>query len=146
MTAKPVLCAVDVSNPDEDIDTLREAGRMARLNDAQLDVITVLPDMGMSVIGGYFDPSHHDKAVAEAKRLMRDMVEKALGGAETNKNIRHLVATGRAYEEVLKTARAAGSGLIVIGVAKKLEMSDYILGPNAERVVRHARCSVYVVR
>jgi nucleotide-binding universal stress UspA family protein len=55
------------------------------------------------------------------------------------------VATGKAYEEILHAAREAGSDLIVIG-SHKPELRDYLLGPNAARVVRHSKCSVYVVR
>ncbi|MDX1785170.1 universal stress protein [Roseovarius sp. ZX-A-9] len=143
-SGKPVLCAIDVSNKGLDANVLQEAARMAKMNDAQLDVITVLPDLGMSIVGGYFDKDHHEKALAQASALMREMIEEALG-PEANASIRHLVATGSAYEEILKAAKAADSGLIVIG-AQKPDLHDFLIGPNASRVVRHANCSVYVVR
>ena len=145
MTAsRPVLCAVDISNKDRDHDVLRMAKRLADLDDAQLDVITVVPDFGMSVVGSFFEEHHHEKALEEARRLMNELVEEVLG-AEANKNVRHVVATGSAYEEILSAARKAGSGLIVIG-AHKPDFADYLLGPNAARVVRHSNCSVFVVR
>ncbi|MGC9369953.1 MAG: universal stress protein [Paracoccaceae bacterium] len=140
----PVLCAVDVSNKGQDIEVLKAAARMAEMEGAQLDVITVVPDYGMSVVGSYFDPKHHDKAVAETKRLLNDLVEQAIG-AEANQKVRHIVATGRAYDEILHVAKTDGAGLIVIG-AHKPDFKDYLLGPNAARVVRHSKCSVLVVR
>ncbi len=143
-SGKPVLCAVDVSNKGLDNIVLREAARMAKINDAQLDVITVLPDLGMSVVGGYFEKDHHEKARVQAGILMRDLITQVLG-EEANTSIRHIVATGSAYEEILRAAKAAGTGLIVIG-AHKPDLHDFLLGPNAARVVRHAKCSVYVVR
>jgi nucleotide-binding universal stress UspA family protein len=66
-------------------------------------------------------------------------------GEEANKTVRHLVSTGNAYDEILRAAKADGAALIVIG-AHKPDFSDYLLGPNAARVVRHAKCSVMVVR
>ncbi|UXX85105.1 universal stress protein [Roseovarius pelagicus] len=141
---KPVLCAIDVSNKGLDDNVLKESVRMAGINNAQLDVITVLPDLGMSIVGSYFDKDHHEKALAQATKLMRDQIEASLG-AEANASIRHIVATGNAYEEILKAATAAETGLIVIG-AHKPDLHDFLLGPNASRVVRHAKCSVYVVR
>ena len=144
MTSRPVLCAVDISNKDRDTDVLKMAQKMARLDDAQLDVITVVPDFGMSVVGGFFEPHHHEKAVEEAQRLLSEVVADALG-EDTDANVRHLVATGNAYEEILKAAEVAGTGLIVIG-AQKPDFKDYLLGPNASRVVRHSECSVLVVR
>lgn len=144
MSTKTVLCAVDISNDNSDLNVLQIAAQMAKMDDAQLDVITVLPDYGMSVVGAAFGPSHHKKAEEEAKRLLNELGTEALG-AEANAKLRHIVATGTAYEEVLKTAEAGGATLIVIG-AHKPDFKDYLLGPNAARVVRHSDCSVYVVR
>jgi nucleotide-binding universal stress UspA family protein len=141
---KPVLCAVDISNEDRDAKVLARAAQLAEMDGAQLDVITVVPDYGMSVVGSYFDSHHHEKAVEEARRRLNELVEETLG-AEANEKVRHIVATGNAYDEILHVASADGAGLIVIG-AHKPDFKDYLLGPNAARVVRHSECSVYVVR
>lgn len=53
----PVLCAVDVSNPHRDANVLRAAARMATLDAAKLDVITVMPDYGLSVVGSFSTPA-----------------------------------------------------------------------------------------
>ena len=139
-----VLCAVDVSNGDDDLNTIRTAARMARLYNIQLDVISVLPDYGLSQVGSFFDADHHEKMEAEAKDLLNALVTKALDASQNSK-VRHVVATGRAYEEVLKLAEKSNSALIVVG-AHTTDLSSYLLGPNAARIVRHAKCSVYVVR
>ncbi len=144
MTSRPVLCAVDVSNKDSDVEVLKFAARMAALDDAPLDIITVVPDFGLSVVGGFFEDEHHKKAVEKAQSMLNDLVETVLG-SDANANIRHIVATGNAYEEILKSANLANTGLIVIG-AQKPDFKDYLLGPNAARVVRHSDCSVLVVR
>lgn len=142
--SRPVLCAVDISNKDEDAAVLTMAKRLADLDGAQLDMITVVPDYGLSVVGSYFGKDHHDKAVDEAQVRLAELGARTLG-AEANNSVRHLVATGNAYDEILRAAKKAGTGLIVVG-AHKPDFTDYLLGPNAARVVRHARCSVFVVR
>jgi len=139
-----ILCAVDISNGEDALKTLREAGQLAELHNAQLDVVAVVPDFGMSQVGSFFSKDHHDKMVDEAKEHLNALVSKALG-EEKNSKVRHVVATGRAYEEVLNLANKTEPLLIVVG-AHKADLTDYLLGPNAARVVRHARCSVYVVR
>ena len=58
---------------------------------------------------------------------------------------RRIVAEGRIYQEILKAADAIKADLIVLA-AHRPELSDYLLGPNAGKVVRHAKCSVMVVR
>lgn len=139
-----ILCAVDVSEGREDNPVLKEAAKLAALNNAQLDVVTVLPDYGTSWVGSFFEPHHHEHAVEEARQALDEMIGKALGESR-NEKVRHLVLTGNTYEEILKAADEIGSELIVIG-AHKPDIKDYLMGPNAARVARHAHCSVYIVR
>ena len=49
------------------------------------------------------------------------------------------------YAEILAVAEEAEADLIVVG-SHRPAMKDYLLGTNAARVVRHARCSVLVAR
>lgn len=144
MTQKTILCAVDISNDHRDANVLQQAAKLAALEGGQLDVITVVPDFGMSMVGSFFNKDHQSQMLSEAKARLKQVVTDTLG-AEADKSVRHLVATGNAYEEILKVANADKADLIVIG-AHKTEISDYLLGPNAARVVRHSSCSVYVVR
>lgn len=139
-----VLCAIDISNENRDANVIRQAAALATLEDAQLDVITVVPDYGMSMVGQFFSKDHQAKVLEEAKDRLRKAVSDELG-ADAGGKVRHIVATGNAYEEILKVAKKDGADLIVIG-AHKDSVSDYLLGPNAARVVRHSNCSVYVVR
>lgn len=139
-----ILCAIDVSEPEHDRKVLRIAAKLAQMDGAQLDIITVVPDFGMSVVGQFFDQDFHDKAVEKARALLNDFAVEVIG-EEANRAVRHIVATGKAYEEILHAAHEAGSDLIVIG-AQKPHLRDYLLGPNSSRVVRHSDCSVYVVR
>ncbi len=141
---RSVLCAVDISNGEIDVPVLEKAAKLADLENAQLDVVTVLPDFGESWVSGFFQSGFHEKALEEAQQKLAEMCVATLG-KDRNEKVRHVVATGTAYQEILKTAEGAGSDLIVIG-AHKPDFKDYLLGPNAARVVRHSTVSVYVVR
>lgn len=142
--SKPVLCALELSDLATDEKVLTQAARLAELDGAQLDVLNVLPDFGESWVSGFFEQHHHEKAVKDTTRRLGELCDRLLG-ADRNAKVRHLVATGTAYQEILRVAEKAGSGLIVIG-AHKPDLKDYLLGPNAARVIRHSDCSVFVVR
>ncbi|SLN25760.1 Universal stress protein F [Roseovarius albus] len=144
MSIKTILCAIDVSSNDRDAKVLKQAARMAEVEGAKLDVITVLPDFGMSLVGSFFDSEFHEKAVEHAHDALQDAVSEALG-ADTNENIRHIVATGNTYEEILKLAEASEADLIVVG-AHKPDLAEKVLGPNSARVARYAKVSVMIVR
>lgn len=139
-----VLCAVDINRPDEEARVLKIAKQMADLDGSQLDVITVVPDFGATVVGAYFKDHHVQTAKDGASDLLDKFTEEAIG-KEASDELRHIVAIGNVYEEVLKTAKLSKANLIVIG-AHRPDFKDYLLGPNAARVVRHSQCSVYVVR
>ena len=53
--------------------------------------------------------------------------------------------SGGVYHELLRDATEWRADLIVVGSHRPV-MSDYLLGSNAKTIVRHAQCSVLVVR
>jgi len=59
--------------------------------------------------------------------------------------VQHIVADGTIYKTIIDTAEDIGADLIVMG-SHRPELQDYLLGPNAARVVRHSSKSVLVVR
>ena len=59
--------------------------------------------------------------------------------------IQHIVGHGSIYQEILSCAKKIGADLIVMA-SHRPELEDYLIGPNASRVTRHANCSVMVVR
>ena len=142
--SKSILVAVDVSESDHDICVLQTAHALAKMQDADLILMTVVPNFGMSIVGSFFEKDFHDKLVAKTKESLHAMLDKAVDDAN-DKKIRLVVATGTAYEEILEFTKKIDCDLIVIG-AHKPDLKDYLLGPNAARVVRHAKQSVYVVR
>lgn len=139
-----ILCAVDINRPQDEHVVVQKAARLAAAEGAQLDVITVMPDFGMTVIGAYFQDHQVESATEKANELLRKLTKDALGDNKGTK-VRHIVTTGTVYEEVLRAAKINKADLIVIG-ANNPDLKDYLLGPNAARVVRHSNCSVYVVR
>ncbi len=56
-----------------------------------------------------------------------------------------IVRTGHSYSTILDVAEEVDSDLIIIA-SHRPGLQDYFLGSTAAKVVRHARCSVLVVR
>ncbi|WP_319823928.1 universal stress protein [Thalassovita sp.] len=139
-----ILCALDLNQPDQSRKLLETAHKLAKLDGAQLDVLSVVPNFGVGEVADFFPEDYLEKAMDQARSDLEKFVTEVIG-AEANKSIRHEVASGKVYQEVLRVAEAAGSDLIVIG-SHKPAIRDYLLGSNASHVVRHAPVSVLVIR
>lgn len=139
---KTILLAVDLGDETSWRKALPAALEAVRASGAALHVMTVVPDFGMSIVGSFFPPDYEKKAMDQASKALHDFVRNNVPG---DVKVAHDVGHGTVYEEILATAKRAGADLIVMS-AHRPEQSDYLLGPNAARVARHAACSVLVVR
>lgn len=137
-----ILAAVDVMHADTAAAVLKKARAIADMEQADLAVVTVIPDFGMSIVGAYFTPDAEQAGLRLANDKLHDLVRSALGDT---KRIKHIVRHGTAYKEIMAAAEEIRATLIVMG-AHRPELQDYLLGPNAARVVRHSRTSIYVLR
>lgn len=139
---KSILVPVDLAAQTGKRRSLAVATDMAGRYDADLTVMTVIPDFGMSIVGSFFEEGFAERAMAEAAAKLRVFcAENVPAGLRLHEH----VAQGPIYDAILKAARELGCDCIVMG-SHRPELKDYLLGPNAARVVRHAPCSVMVVR
>lgn len=139
---KDILVTVDLGNRDAELKTIETAVDYARVFGATLHVMTVVPDYGLSIVGGFFPENHEHEAVRHANEALH-----AFTKAHVPDEIRHrhIVGHGSIYREILHFAGVVNADLIVMA-ASTPKPEDYLIGPNAARVVRHAKISVLVVR
>jgi nucleotide-binding universal stress UspA family protein len=137
-----ILVPVDLSDKHSWRKALPTAISLCRAFEAGLHVITVVPEFGLPMVGQFFPEGYEAKLRQQAARQLKEFVT-----AQVPDEIptRRIVAEGKIYQEILKTAAAIKADLIAMG-SHRPELKDYLLGPNAARVVRHATCSVMVVR
>ena len=138
--SRTILLPIDLSSPPTWDRALPVALEMAQ--GGVLHVITVVPNFGSSMVGSFFSEDFMERALHElGEHLTRWVNDKIPGAQEVHPH----VTQGRIYDEIIRAAERLNVDLIVIGSAPA-DLPDYLLGPNAARVVRHARQSVYVVR
>lgn len=138
---KTILLAVDLAEDSSWRKALPVALDLAG-SEAALHVMTVVPDFGMSIVGSFFPAGFEKQALAESDKALHDWVA---ANVPSGRQVTCEVGHGAVYEEIIAMAGRVNADLIVMA-AHRPEQSDYLLGPNAARVVRHAGCSVMVVR
>ncbi|PHQ97943.1 MAG: universal stress protein UspA [Marinosulfonomonas sp.] len=139
---KSILLPVDLNHESSWDKALPQAVSLAQANGAELHVLTVIPNYGSSMVGSYFPEDFAENALKETKEALDTLV--AANIPNSVKATAHAVH-GTIYKRILVTADDNGCDLIVLGSTRP-SMQDYLLGPNAARVVRHAKQSVFVVR
>lgn len=139
---KRILLPVDLDQPSSWEKALPVAVEYCQIFGARLHLATVLPEFGAGVVGSYFPDDFEEKAGREAQdKLQRLVRERVPSNLETACHVAH----GAVYEKVLDLAKEVGADLIVMA-SHRPELKDFLIGPNAARVVRHAEISVLVVR
>lgn len=137
-----ILLAVDLDDPSSWDKALPTALEFVRHFGARLHVVTVVPDFGYSVVGQYFPRDYEQKMIADARTRLREFVTERV---PANIAVHDIIGHGPIYAEILKAAGIVQADLILMG-AHRPGLQDYLIGPNASKVVRHAPCSVLVVR
>lgn len=139
---KEILLPVDLGDESSALKALPVAVELAKNAGAGLHVLAVVPGFSMSIISQYFPEDFEEKSVADAAERLRQFLDANVPSTITTQAV---VASGTVYEEILRVAAESNCDLIVMA-SHRPELKDYLLGPNAARVVRHAQCSVMVVR
>lgn len=137
---KHILLPIDLDEKDQM--TLPPAIEHAKAFGAQLHVMTVVPDFRMSIISQYFPGSSDDKIIAAAQDALKKFTKENIPDGIP---VQHIVGQGTVYEVIIETAKKINADLIIMG-AHRPDLKDYLLGPNAARVVRHSDKTVLVVR
>ncbi|SFC10985.1 universal stress protein [Tropicimonas isoalkanivorans] len=137
-----ILAAIDLNDGASAHRVAEAAFRLAKDHGAGLHIVNVIPDFGMSIVGSYFSADQTRKMVESERRKFEEWAKR-----EVPEEIEYdlTVIKGHVYDNILKTADRIGADVIVLG-SHKPDLEDYLLGPNAARVVRHAKQSVFVVR
>ncbi|WP_404405254.1 universal stress protein [Pelagibacterium halotolerans] len=136
------LLALDLGDPDSIGRVFPVAQELARNAGAELHVVTVVPTYTMPIVGSFFPADYEQKALDAARDELENVIRRS---ADNPDEVKGHIAHGTIYEKILRTADDIGADLIIME-SHRPALSDYLLGPNAARVVRHARQSVYVHR
>ena len=148
--ASKTLVPLDLADMETSAKVLAAGVDHAKQQKSNLVVMTVVPNMVTGVdfryairgeMGG--SEEYDLKAIVQdtLDRLNEVIADQLPKGMKAETIVRH----GSVYEEILETAEDIKADQIVIG-AHRPQLADYLLGPNTARVVRHAKCSVNVVR
>ncbi len=136
-----IILAIDLADAATSPKALEQAVELANQSGGLVRLVNVqplLPATFMEYVPADFDEEQEKRA----QSALADIAAKITLPKE---RVSAVVLSGGIYHELLREAAEWRADLIVVGSHRPV-MSDYLLGSNAKTIVRHAQCSVLVVR
>jgi nucleotide-binding universal stress UspA family protein len=138
---KRIILAVDLAEPSTAPKGLTQALEIAKMSGGELRLVNVqpvVPATFMEYVPADFDLEQNKRAQVSLDAMIA-VIDLPAGKKSA------VARAGGIYHELLQEATDWNADLIVVGSHRPV-MSDYLLGSNAKTIVRHAQCSVLVVR
>lgn len=135
-----ILVPIDLGEDSSWQETLPTAIDQAQHADGELHLVTVVPDEPPQL--AWLPDDYSAKMISHANEQLAK-----LNAAEVPEQlgVQLHVRQGTIYSEIVKLAKDIDIDLIVMA-SHRPELKDFLLGPNAARVLRHAECPVLVIR
>ncbi|UAT35889.1 universal stress protein UspF [Escherichia fergusonii] len=143
--SRTILVPIDISDSELTQRVISHVENEAKIDDAQVHFLTVIPSLPYYASLGLAYSAElpaMDDLKAEGKSQLEDIIQKF----NIPTDIIHIhVAEGAPKDKILELAKTLPADLIIIA-SHRPDITTYLLGSNAAAVVRHAECSVLVVR
>ena len=140
MSASKILVPIDFS--DQSMRALGEALNLAKIKRSDVVLLSVIKEQ--SIMHSLFLDDKSDELKIKVKEKLDAIV---LGySAEYNVDIDSMVSKGKIYEQINEVADLISADLIVMGTNGSQGSSSKIIGSNAEKVVRLAKCPVITIK
>src|SRR3712207_1354001 len=138
---KTILVPVDLAEVEAAKPAIDKAVDLAHNSEGSLRLVYVRPVVPVTYME-FMPPAFEEEQQAEAEKTLAELAATVTLPAE---RVSAVVRFGSVYNEVLDEAEKTGADLVVVG-SHRPTMATFLLGSNASTIVRHAKCSVLVVR
>ncbi len=134
---KNILVPVDPAHPEKHAHALDVARHLADSVNAKISALVIVEPLPSYVANELPEEVRHS-ADASVKDMLKALVQEHPG-------VTPVLQHGRPGNVIVDYASANNADCIIVS-SHKPDLSDYLLGSTASRVVRHAECAVHVIR
>lgn len=131
-----IIVPTDFSDDEATIDALKDAETLSSNN--KIILLNILEDIPAYALRGV-PTDEKENLVPKTRDALKELVYLSQVNAETE------VRNGKPYHQIIAAVKEYEADLVIIN-SHKPGLKDYLLGSTAGKVVRHAPCSVLVVR
>lgn len=142
--SKAIVCAVDFSEPSAA--SVKYAASLAERAGVRLTLIHVLsglPEEDLPSLAHYNVPEYRSHLERDAMSRLEALLPHDL---RSRLKPELVVASGKAYRQILCAAEERDAGAIVMGVHGRGALDVFLFGSTASQLIRRASCAVLTVR
>lgn len=140
-----ILVPIDISDTELTQRVISHVEAEARIDDAEVHFLTVIPSLPYYASLGMAYTSEMppmDEFKADSETRLKEVVKQF---SIPEDRVHFHIAEGSPKDNILGLAKSLPADLVIIA-SHRPDITTYLLGSNAAAVVRHAECSVLVVR
>ena len=139
---KNIVVPVDLSDKQSISAVFPHALNLVNAFSSGLHLVHIIPDFGTKLVQDYLPKNWISDQQEKYSTQLRDLVKKYI---PEEIKAKCYVGRGAIYDEVINYANKVNADLIIVSAVRP-QLRDYMLGPNASKIVRHSSVSVLVVR
>ncbi|HJD66630.1 MAG: universal stress protein [Janthinobacterium lividum] len=139
---KNILIPIDLADKKSVKALLSKALMFATASQAKLHFIYVISDFGMKMVEDYLPKNWIAEKKAKYQTQVKELIKQYV---PDEIEADYYIGSGAVYDEIIKRSNDIKADLIIISAVRP-QLRDYMLGPNASKIVRHSSVSVLVVR
>jgi nucleotide-binding universal stress UspA family protein len=139
---KNIIFPIDIADKTSYETVIQQVVDISRSFDAKLHIMNVIPDFGLRSMQEYLPKGWIENLISKSEAALEEIVQEFF---PKDMKVNIVVGRGTVYQSILDTAEAARADLIIVCAHRK-DTSEYLLGPNAAKVARHAKISVLILR
>ncbi len=138
---KKILVPIDVDYPRTSKAVYQNAAEIARLSNAEIRLVSVMPGFSMPIVASYITNEIKDEAMEGFKQALKAFIKE-----NCDENVSYKVLVGKNWEVILKNAKKWEADLIVVYHNHRKKINEAFSDSCAQKIVKNANCSVLRLR
>lgn len=139
---KNIILPVDLSDIESLKSLFNPALNFANLFDAKLHLVHVISDFGAKLFEDYLPRRWIQDQKSKSNDQLQQIIKRYI---PSEISVESHIVYGTVYDEIIGYSEKVNADLIIVSAVSK-QLRNYMLGPNASKIVRHSKVSVLVVR
>lgn len=139
---KTIIVPVDLSDKQSIQFVLPAALNFVQAFNSKIHLVHIMPDFGIKMVEEYLPRYWMSDQKEKYTKTFEEIIEKYI---PKNIQVDFHIGRGAIYDEIINFSEKLDADLIMLSAVRP-KLKEYMLGPNASKIVRHSSVSVMVIR